>query len=425
VLEAEALAAADDADRAVRRGGRLGPLHGVPITTKINTDLAGHPTTNGVVAFKDMKSTADSAVVRNLRDSGAVIIGRTNVPAFSFRWFTDNDLHGRTLNPWNPRLTPGGSSGGAGAAVAVGIGALAQGTDIAGSSRYPGYACGVAGLRTSLGAVAVYNPTSADTPRPITNQLMGVNGLLARRVADLRLGLPVLAARDVRDSWWQPTPPPPKARVRTAAIMTSLNGYTADAGVSSALARAAKALTDAGWEVEEAAPPHFQEAAELWSPLVLTEARFALVPAMHAYGDSKVIRAIDTWTEVTPALDLREFSAALGRREQILRAWRQFFEKYPVLITPPSWRLPFPVDLDQQGPEAFKEILRAQSPMLAVALLGLPGLTVPTGFHSGVPTGVQIVADRFREDLCFDAGEVVEGAHPMPTPTDPRTAPAR
>jgi amidase len=207
--------------------------------------------------------------------------------------------------------------------------------------------------------------------------------------------------------------------------MTSLNGYTADAGVSSALARAAKALTDAGWEVEEAAPPHFQEAAELWSPLVLTEARFALVPAMHAYGDSKVIRAIDTWTEVTPALDLREFSAALGRREQILRAWRQFFEKYPVLITPPSWRLPFPVDLDQQGPEAFKEILRAQSPMLAVALLGLPGLTVPTGFHSGVPTGVQIVADRFREDLCFDAGEVVEGAHPMPTPTDPRTAPAR
>ena len=123
---------------------------------------------------------------------------------------------------------------------------------------------------------------------------------------------------------------------------------------------------------------------------------------------------------MTPEFDLRAFSAAFGRRDQILREWRLFLRRYPILITPASWKRPFSVDYDQQGPEVFREILQAQSPMLAVALLGIPGLTVPSGVIDGVPTGVQVVADRFREDHCFDAGEVVEAANPMNTPIDPR-----
>ena len=147
VLADEGLSAADRADEAVAKGATLGALHGVPVTIKIIVDYAGRATTNGVVAFKDRIAPTDSPPVANLRKAGAIIIGRTNVPPFSARFFTSNALYGRTLNPWNAARTPGGSSGGAAAAVATGIGPLAHGTDRAGSVRYPAYACGVIGLR--------------------------------------------------------------------------------------------------------------------------------------------------------------------------------------------------------------------------------------------------------------------------------------
>ncbi|MFQ6748896.1 amidase family protein, partial [Bordetella pertussis] len=152
----EVLAQADEIDAALARGDDPGPLAGVPVTVKINIDQAGFATSNGVALQKDVIAQANSPVVDNLRRAGAVILGRTNAPAFSLRWFTSNLLHGRTLNPRNAALTPGGSSGGAASAVAAGIGQLAHGTDIAGSIRYPAYACGVHGLRPSLGRVAAY-----------------------------------------------------------------------------------------------------------------------------------------------------------------------------------------------------------------------------------------------------------------------------
>jgi amidase len=179
----EAFAAADRADRAIKQNEPLGPLHGVPMTVKINVDYAGRATTNGVVAFKDRIAPEDSAIVGNLRKAGAVIFGRTNVPAFSTRLFTDNDLHGRTLNPWDADITPGGSSGGAAAAVAVGIGPLAHGNDRAGSIRFPAYACGVPGLRPSIGRIPEFQPSSAEE-RGITSQLTHVHGPLARSVSD-------------------------------------------------------------------------------------------------------------------------------------------------------------------------------------------------------------------------------------------------
>ena len=136
----EALQAAAAIDRQLSRGEPAGPLAGVPITIKANVDQAGHATTNGLRIQRDLIAKVDSPVVANLRKAGAVIIGRTNTPAFSLRWFTRNSLHGHTFNPWGRSITPGGSSGGAAAAVASGIGAIAHGTDIAGSIRYPAYA---------------------------------------------------------------------------------------------------------------------------------------------------------------------------------------------------------------------------------------------------------------------------------------------
>ena len=194
-------------------GARLGPLHGVPVTTKVNVDQRGHATTNGVVEFRNVIATEDSPVVANFRKAGAVLVGRTNTPAFSHRWFSDNDLHGATHNPWSKALTPGGSSGGAASAVAAGMGAIAHGNDFGGSIRYPAYACGVLGLRPTPGRIPAFNP-SATSDRPITAQLMSVQGPLARSVADVRLALSAMAQGDVRDATWMPVP---LDRARTAA----------------------------------------------------------------------------------------------------------------------------------------------------------------------------------------------------------------
>ncbi|MFL6715587.1 MAG: amidase family protein, partial [Burkholderiaceae bacterium] len=170
----EVLAQADAVDAALARGEHPGILAGVPVTVKVNIDHAGHATTNGVTLQRDLVATSNSPVVDNLRKAGAVILGRTNTPAFSYRWFTSNQLHGVTRNPRDPLLTPGGSSGGAAAAVASGIGHLAHGTDIAGSIRYPAYACGVHGLRPTLGRVPAYNASSPE--RAIGPQLTAVSG---------------------------------------------------------------------------------------------------------------------------------------------------------------------------------------------------------------------------------------------------------
>src|SRR5580692_5905401 len=153
----DVLAQAAAIDAAIARNQEVGPLAGVPVTVKVNIDQAGFATTNGLKLQRDVIAQSNSPVIDNLRKAGAVILGRTNCPAFSYRWFTTNLVHGDTKNPRDGGITPGGSSGGAGAAVASGIGHIAHGTDIAGSIRYPAYACGVHGLRPTTGRVPARN----------------------------------------------------------------------------------------------------------------------------------------------------------------------------------------------------------------------------------------------------------------------------
>lgn len=423
-LAGEALAAADAADRLAASidPAKLPALHGVPVTVKINVDLAGHATTDGVEAFRQRVATQDHSSVANLKHGGAILIGRTNTPAFSFRWLCDNDLHGRTLNPWDRTLTPGGSSGGAASAVAAGIGHIAHGNDIAGSVRYPAYCCGVAGIRPTVGLVPSYNPTSAQHPTPLSVQLMGVQGLLARKVEDLRLSLPVLARPDPRDPTVRGVEDAAALPLRPGtpiAVLRELPGTQVDASVVAGLDAAVAALQAAGYRVEEVTPPGFREAAELWTPMVLNEIGPVLAGAADQEGDHRIRNALKTWLEVTPPTDLPGFSAILARRFSLRSEWSVFFQRYPVLITPVSWQRPFPYDLDQKGPEVFVQILDAQSPSLAISMLGLPGLCVPTGVFQHLPTAVQVVAPWFREDLCFDVGAVIEAAAGLSLPVDP------
>ena len=229
---AEALSAADAID-AQLSDGHAGPLAGVPVTVKTNVDQAGFATTEGVTLQRDLIAETNNPVVDNLLKAGAVIIGRTNMAAFASRWFTSNRLYGDTRNPRNSQLTPGGSSGGAAAAVATGIGAIAHGTDIAGSIRYPAYACGVHGLRPTLGRVPTFNASLPE--RTIGGQISAVSGPLARSVADLRLAFTAMSRRDLRDPWWVPAPLEGPSVAKRAAICVAPDGLETQPEVANAV----------------------------------------------------------------------------------------------------------------------------------------------------------------------------------------------
>ena len=167
-LREEALIKAKQIDEKIQRNEDVGILSGVPITIKENVDVKGQSTTNGLKAVVDVIAENNSPVVQNLINAGGIIIGRTNTPEISYRWFTDNPLRGLTKNPWSEKITPGGSSGGAASSVALGIGDIAHGNDVGGSIRYPAYACGVTGIKPSFGRVPAYN-ASAKQERTLAN----------------------------------------------------------------------------------------------------------------------------------------------------------------------------------------------------------------------------------------------------------------
>jgi len=410
----EVLQRADAIDAALARGEDPGPLAGVPITVKVNIDQAGFATTNGVTLQKDRIAATNSPVVDNFLKAGAVIVGRTNTPAFSYRWFTGNRLHGQTRNPRNAALTPGGSSGGAASAIAAGIGHIAHGTDIAGSIRYPAYACGVHGLRPSLGRVAAFNASGPE--RNIGGQITAVSGPIARTVQDVRMGLAAMAGADGRDPWWVPAPLDGPALPRCVALCVRPDGMATQPAVVAALFDAAERLRDAGWTVEEVdAVPPLQEACAAQMLLWMGDGYEAMVQAAHDEGDPGAIAALAGQAAVAASMGVEQLSGALVRRATLARAWQQFTERYPVVLLPASAELPFADDLDLQGPEAYARVWAAQTAMIGLPLTGLPSFVVSTGMAGRSPVGVQLVAGRFREDLCLAAGEAIEarGTPPM------------
>lgn len=409
---------ADAADAARSRNEPLGILAGVPVTVKVNVDQAGYATTNGVTLQKDLIAQSNSPVVDNLRKAGALILGRTNTPAFSYRWFTSNQLHGSTRNPHDPALTPGGSSGGAAAAVAAGICHLAHGTDIAGSVRYPAYACGLHGLRPTLGRVAAYN--AALPERAIGPQLTAVSGPIARTIEDIELGLAALSAHDPRDPWWVPAPLQGPDAPRVAALCIRPDGLETAPEVESALRDAAERLRARGWRVDEVDNlPPLKEAAELQIRLWLGDGYAGMEAAALKENDPGALAALAGHKALAEQLDLPAISHALVRRATLLRMWQLFLVDYPVVLLPVSAELPFADNLDLKDDASYARVWSAQMTQIGLPLLGLPALTVSTGFSGKTPVGVQLVAGRFREDLCLAAGRDIESGGQPVLPVDP------
>lgn len=410
-LSDKAMREAEEHDKALAAGATVGPLFGVPVTIKINVDQEGCATTNGVAAFKDVIAPEDAPIVRNLQDAGAIVIGRTNTPEFSFRATTDNELYGRTMSPWNDTASAGGSSGGAAAAALMGYGPIHHGNDIGGSLRFPSSACGAATVKPGFGRVPAFNP-SQTAERGLMAQLMSVQGVICREVRDVRLAMQSIIAPDPRDPWHVPVPfaGEPLAPADTKVAFTK-NAFEFELhpAVSEALDRARDALSDAGYNVVEVEPPFVREAAEVGYRCLFGEMKVLMDADIRRLGSDTLNRIFDQYYEHFPPLEGEALLRAMSERTRYARAWSQFLDTYPLVLTPFLFDPTFDHDADVPGGSTkFEAVLGSAFYSFAFNYMGLPAGFVPASFHDGLPVGVQIVGRRFREDLILDALEAVE-----------------
>lgn len=413
VLADSAMVAAAEADRREPTG----PLHGVPFTIKENIDCLDSATTRGVPALADSMPSLDAPVVARMKAAGAIPLGRTNLPELGMRITTDNPLHGRTLNPWNADRTPGGSSGGEASALASGMSPLGLGNDIGGSVRNPAFCCGVASLKPSAGRIPHASSIPPEDSR-LAAQLLLTEGPMARHVKDLRLAYETLSGRDSRDP--QSTDAPlygPDVKKR-AAIVTDIPGVELPESTRDALLQAAIALKEMGWETVEIQPPELAHVHEVWMHHLSADFKPLL-------GDMSAVMT-DAPLEFLRLLCERNDPAAVGlanihaERNRLSRLWSEFFTANPIMVGP-TWTGPqFEHDADINGVVGLElaiDLLRFISP---ANVLGLPSAAIPIGVTDGLPTGVQVYADRWRDDLALSGAEAIEAVVGQICPIDPR-----
>jgi amidase len=249
---------------------------------------------------------------------------------------------------------------------------------------------------------------------------MAVSGPIARTIADLRLALSTMAAPSLLDPWWVPAPLEGPTVPLKAALCVRPDGLDVDPAIVEALQDAGRRLERAGWTVEDVTEiPPLAEAAEIQVKLWLGDGYSAMVAAAEREGDPGARAALAGQREMASRINLATFSAALTRRATFVRQWQAFLGRYAVVIMPVCGELPFPNDLDLVDEASYKRVWRAQMPQVGLPLIGVPALTVSTGMAGSAPVGVQVVAARFREDLCLLAGEAIEAGGTPPAPIDP------
>ena len=424
ILEESALAEARAADERLAAGHEVGPLHGVPVTIKENIDLMGSATTQGIVAMKNSMPRTDAPVVAYLKQAGAIPIGRTNMPDYGLRWHTDNDLNGATLNPWDPCRTPGGSSGGEGAAIATGMSPLGVGNDMGGSVRYPAQCCGIAALKPSLGRISRTASTIYPDPPRFYEQTACVNGPMARHIMDLRLALDVMSRPDPGDPWWTPalrlganTPGPIRV-----AVTIDPTGAGCHPSVAAGIHRAATILSDAGYAIKKIDPPRVADSPPIIECLSNVEIK-GYLPEILPIISRDARNVLEGLTKGEPG-NQEAYMAALADRYHLAQEWNRFMARYSLVLGPVCTQPPFKVGADLAGPEVIQRIIQYMGLTEICNLLGLPSVAVPVQVKDGLPQGVQLIAPRFYEDLCLAGAAVIEEHQGVFTPIDPRDAPS-
>ena len=414
----EVLAAADAADNVLKAGEPLGALHGVPFTVKINLDVAGYATSEGATALKGFVATGDAPTVEKMRAAGAVVLARTNMPDFGLRMNTESSLFGATHNPWRRGYTAAGSSGGEAASIAAGMSPIGLGNDVGGSLRNPAYCCGIASIKPSRGRVAHGNP-SAVVEQPIHSQIMYAEGVLARHVSDVRRGLEVIMGAHRSDPQSIDVPLHGAPVSKRVALVVEPPGGATDRDVAEGVRVAGRALEAAGYEVEEVEPPMVFDAYFSWSEL-MTRSLELIEPLLEPIMGDGGRRFLELTHVEFPAATSESVALMFENRTRVARAWREFFMTYPHIVGPTATAPPFELGFDLIDADSALKVVEMFRFVLPANLLGLPAACVPTGVANGFPTGVQVIGDLFREDLCLNAAEAIEQSVGVLTPIDPR-----
>jgi len=419
VLADEARAGADAADAAVKAGEQLGVFHGVPFTIKENIDVVGYPTTQGIPALAGAIATLNAPAVDRMLGAGAIPIGRTNLPDLGLRIHTDSALYGRTKNPWKSDRTAGGSSGGEGAALASGMSPIGLGNDIGGSLRNPAHCCGIAAIKPSTGVIPDANQFPIEDAG-LSSQLMLIQGVMARRIADVRAGFMVVAGEHPRDPISVPamlTDLQPGQKLRIAVMATPPGGST-HAGVADVVRNSADALSNAGHDVVEINPPDFELACEVWKTQLYGEYELQRPLLEMAMGEGGR-KFVDFTTLNRAKVDLAAWANAQVQRNGLGRRWSLWFQDYPVLLSPTWTQPPFVFNFDIEDEASALATVELMRPVLPANLLGLPAVVVPGGMADSLPVGVQVIGSRFTDLHCLAIAEQIESACGLSTPIDP------
>lgn len=426
-----ATAEAGAADEAAARGESLGSLHGLPLTVKDSIETAGLRTTCGVPELAGHVPARDAVAVARLRAAGAVVVGKTNTPAYAGEAQTFNPVFGTTGNPWDPQRSPGGSSGGPAAAVAAGLTGLDLGSDVGGSIRMPAGYCGVYGLRPSCGIVPLrgHIPPGPGCDAAVD---MATVGPLARGAADLGTVLDVLAGPDSAEAaGWRLALPAPRAdRLSDYRIGVWLDDpdCPVDGQVGDALAAAVAALRHAGGKLDEPVRPvQLGECAELFQRLSQPALSAGLPDPV--YDELLAVAASDASTSharwarhVTGRY--RDWSRAHARRLELVDRWRDFFRDHDALLCPVTPTVALAHDqaagdrwitVNGTARDYWDQVRWTQ----AISVAYLPVATVPVGCSaSGLPVGMQLVGpyleDRTVVDLAGRVAAVLGGFRPPP-----------
>lgn len=408
----EALCSAVKAEEAMRSGQPTGPLHGVPLHVKDNLFVAGSRTTFGSKLLETNVTSEDCPAVERLRKAGMIVIGRTNSPEHGWKGVTDNRVFGITRNPWNTKMTPGGSSGGASAAVAAGMGPIGLGTDGGGSLRIPASFSGVFGFKASFGRIPNWPGSGGAMLRHI--------GPITRTVADMAVALDVLAGPDPRDLLSLPATGECYSanldcgiRGRRIAFSPNLGYARVEPEVAAICQRAAKRFAEAGAVIEHVRLD-WRDPYDIWSVFFFGSAAASLEKKLPTQGellDPELRRVVES------GLKLRgvDFANALAARHDFWEQVRRVYERFDLLLCPTLPVPPFAIGQDDADPIDGEKLGPLQWTRFTYPfnLTGQPAASVPAGWtQSGLPVGLQIIGDRFADLRVLQAARVWEQLQP-------------
>ena len=406
---------AKEAEAAVMRGDHLGPFHGVPYTLKDCIETTGMRMSLGSKIYNDYISQQDAEVYTRLKNAGGILLGKTNMPEFALWWETDNEVFGLTRNPWNLERTAGGSSGGEVAAIAAGLSPFGLGTDLGGSIRAPASLCGVVGIKPTLGRI----PYTGIQPQTLHRAIHV--GPIARTVADVALGMSILAGADDVDLYTPPVPVPDYDPLDVDLTQLKVGwspttGVPVDPEVQRSVAEAAAAMGELGMNVEQVEIPALTEKnASAISTIIYTmEARRYSAPTI-AGRESELTPMFRARFVDGNTFTIDEYLNAAQEWEDLRQAVKDYFSQYDIFLCPTVPMPAFPHGQNEFHIEgrtlAGRHTLRITLPW---DLTGSPAVSVPFGFSSdGLPIGVQVVGRHFDELTLLQVARGLEASRPQ------------